>query len=316
MTAHRAVSRRGADRETTPRLARSIAVTALSLSLLTAVVYYMAPSSSAQVASRRGSSSNQHSLTKQTSPVRWTTIYQDNFNGKAGSPPGPAWEPYQGTGFGIGQFLATPQVVHLDGKGDLVVTAERSGSDWFSGEIELKRGFMPSSGHTLMVESRIELPAGGQGYWPAFWGLGVPAATQPQLQPTAGEVDIVETIDNRRWLGQWLHCGVSEIAGPCGSKTLAIHRLTVPSGASGWHVYSWMWFNEGSNPYVAFYIDQKLQLEASERSVGKTYWEKAFDHPYYFIYDLAVGGGWAGSPNNLTAAYSSMRVDYIRILGS
>lgn len=290
--------------------ANRIAVAALSLSMLAAVVSVTVPSSAA---STRGPSPNIKAATKRPPPVRWTTLYQDNFNGPAGSSPGSTWQPYQDAGFGVGQFLASTNVIHLDGYGHLDVSAQLSGTSWVSGVIELKRPFMPRPGHALMVESRILLPTGGQGYWPAFWAMAVPAAKQPQVEPAAGEVDIVETIDNRHWVGQWLHCGSSDYAPPCGSKTLSIHRLHVASGASGWHVYSWLWSNEGSNPYVAFYIDQKLQMRVSEREVGKTYWNMAFDHPYYFIYDLAVGGGWAGSPNSTTAPSSSMRVDYIRI---
>jgi beta-glucanase (GH16 family) len=169
---------------------------------------------------------------------------------------------------------------------------------------------MATPGHALLVSSRIELPTGGQAYWPAFWAIAAPALAQPQLEPGAGEVDIVETKDDAPWVGQFLHCG------SCKANWDVTHELSLPSGSVGWHVYSWMWVNEKPDPYIALYIDQKLQLEVSEHSVGKRYWEEAFDHPYYLVYDLAVGGPWAGSPNNSTAPSSSMKVDYLEVQSS
>ena len=246
------------------------------------------------------------------SSVQWTTVFDDNFSGTADSSLGPSWRVYTGTGIGIGQFVDSSSVVHVDGQGHLVVGATESPEGWLSGEVETTHAYMPGPGQEMLVESRIELPAGGRGYWPAFWGLGLPAVTNPKAAPMAGEDDFAETINNDPWVGQFMHCGISNRDGPCGLGTQVETPLGVPSGDSGWHVYSWLWCNNGSNSYVAFYIGSTLEMKVTEQQIGAKYWALSFDHPYVFIYDLAIGG-WASLPGLSTAPSSSMKVDYLRI---
>jgi hypothetical protein len=265
-----------------------------------ALVYYT-------VSAASGSAAAHH-----TTSIHWTTVFQDNFNGKAGSSPGSSWHIYTGSGSGIGRYEASSSVIHVDGHGHLVITTMKTPHGWVSGEIETARAYMPAPGQEMRVESTLELPAGGKGYWPAFWGLAVSALTDPTTEPTAGEDDFAETINNDRWIGQFMHCGTSNRAGPCGVNTLATHRLSVPSGKSGWHEFSWLWCNKGSNSYVEFFIGSTLQMKITERQIGEKYWALAFDHPYVFIYDVAIGG-WPGQPNNSTALSASMKVDFIRI---
>jgi hypothetical protein len=128
----------------------------------------------------------------------------------------------------------------------------------------------------------------------------------------AGEDDFAETINNDPWVGQFMHCGISNRDGPCGLGTQVETPLGVPSGDSGWHVYSWLWCNNGSDSYVAFYIGSTLEMKVTEQQIGAKYWTLSFDHPYVFIYDLAIGG-WASLPGLSTAPSSSMKVDYLRI---
>jgi hypothetical protein len=239
-------------------------------------------------------------------------VFDDNFSGTADSSLGPSWRVYTGTGIGIGQFVDSSSVVHVDGQGHLVVGATESPEGWLSGEVETTHAYMPVPGQEMLVESRIELPAGGRGYWPAFWGLGVPAVTNPKAAPMAGEDDFAETINNDPWVGQFMHCGISNRDGPCGLGTQVETPLGVPSGDSGWHVYSWLWCNNGSDSYVAFYIGSTLEMKVTEQQIGAKYWTLSFDHPYVFIYDLAIGG-WASLPGLSTAPSSSMKVDYLRI---
>ena len=119
-------------------------------------------------------------------------------------------------------------MVHLDGHGHLVVTSMKTSHGWVSGEVETTHSYMPAPGQEMLVESRIELPAGGRGYWPAFWGLGVPALTNPKTEPMAGEDDFAETINDDPWVGQFMHCGISNRDGPCGLDTQVETPLVPP----------------------------------------------------------------------------------------
>ncbi len=38
-----------------------------------------------------------------------------------------------------------------------------------------------------------------------------------------------------------------------------------------------------------------------------------YDHPFYVILDLAIGGGWPGSPDETTIFPQTMLVDYVRV---
>ncbi|HEY3289442.1 MAG TPA: hypothetical protein VGK87_04875, partial [Anaerolineae bacterium] len=38
-----------------------------------------------------------------------------------------------------------------------------------------------------------------------------------------------------------------------------------------------------------------------------------FDHPYYILLNLAIGGNWAGLPDSTTVFPAVMYVDYVRV---
>ncbi|MGH3170525.1 MAG: discoidin domain-containing protein, partial [Trebonia sp.] len=89
--------------------------------------------------------------------------------------------------------------VHLDGHGDLDLVvhghgaAGAPGTYWTSGRIQTRQLFTPPPGGELLVTAAIRQPdpAGGLGYWPAFWMLG----SDPSTWPADGEVDILEDIN-------------------------------------------------------------------------------------------------------------------------
>jgi hypothetical protein len=289
-----------------------VAAIALLMVVAGAAVYYATAPPPASAALRQAAPQPKEGARNRLSSVHWTTVFEDDFAGKEGSAFGSSWRFFQGTGIGIGRFVASPSVVHLDGLGHLVVTTMKTSQGWLSGEVQTTHAYMPAPGQEMLVESSLEMPEGGRGYWPAFWGLGVPALTNPKTEPMAGEDDIAETINDYPWIGQFMHCGRSNKLGPCGLDTQVESPLSVPSGESGWHTFSWLWSNKGSNPYVAFYIDNKVEMKVTEQQIGEKYWTLSFDHPYVFIYDLAIGG-WASPPGKSTAPSASMKVDFIRI---
>jgi beta-glucanase (GH16 family) len=38
-----------------------------------------------------------------------------------------------------------------------------------------------------------------------------------------------------------------------------------------------------------------------------------FDHPFFIILNVAVGGGWPGNPDATTVFPQQMQVDYVRV---
>src|SRR6266571_6366606 len=74
-------------------------------------------------------------------PSGWSTVFSDDFNGAAGSGAESQWmyDTGPGSNFGTGEIetmTSSTSNVHLDGNGNLDITALGSGSSWTSGRIQ------------------------------------------------------------------------------------------------------------------------------------------------------------------------------------
>src|SRR5271165_6288945 len=110
------------------------------------------------------------SLTVNRAPKHWRLAFADNFSGVDGSLPSRSkWLIYSGQGYAyeLERYSASVTNVRLDGHGHLELIARRVGGTWTSGEVQSKESFEASKGTSLLIEARVELPSGGQGYWPA-----------------------------------------------------------------------------------------------------------------------------------------------------
>ena len=76
-------------------------------------------------------------------PAGWTTVFKDDFAGRAGlAPASKNWFYDIGTGYGTGeieQTTSSTRNVYVDGHGHLVLKATRSGGTWRSARIESTR---------------------------------------------------------------------------------------------------------------------------------------------------------------------------------
>lgn len=76
------------------------------------------------------------------------------------------------------------------------------------------------------------------------------------------------------------------------------------------HTYGMIW----SPGMMQFYVDDPNNIffvqNASDIPQGG---EWTFDHPFFPIMNLAVGGDWPGSPDNTTPNPVEVLVDYIRV---
>lgn len=149
-------------------------------------------------------------------------------------------------------------------------------------------------------EARIKIPA-GQGIWPAFWLLGAESATAGW--PERGEIDIMENIGKEPATSYaTLHGpGYYGATGYGGSKKIAQGKL-----ADDFHIYSVEW----DATQIRWYLDGQLYHQASPSTVpGK--W--VFDHGFFIILNLAIGGDWPGAPDTSTRFPQQMLVDYVRV---
>lgn len=240
-----------------------------------------------------------------------TLVWADEFNGPNGSAPDPAkWTVIDdGSGYGNNeQEYYTPRASNVRVEdGHLVLTAYRenySGKDgaraYTSGRLESHNKLDLQYGR---VEARIRLPR-GQGIWPAFWMLGSDYRTTGW--PGCGEIDIMENIGAEP---DKVH---GSLHGPGyfgGVPLSATYALPAPARFSDdFHVFAVDW-RPGE---MRFYVDGNLYetQKASELSADKKW---VFEHPFYVILDLAVGGYWPGQPDATTTFPQTMLVDYVRV---
>lgn len=152
------------------------------------------------------------------------------------------------------------------------------------------------------IDIRAQLPE-GQGLWPALWMLGQNFSSVGW--PAAGEIDIMEmvggdgredTVHAHTW---WSNNGQTADYG--GSYTLAAGETLT----SAFHVFSLKWTAQT----IIWYIDD-IQFHIIDITPAGL---AAFQEEFFFIFNVAVGGDWPGSPNASTVFPQRMLVDYIRV---
>lgn len=239
----------------------------------------------------------------QTLPQReWQLVWSDDFTGTAGSAPDNLkW------GFDIGAggwgnselqtYTNNANNIKLDGSGKLAITAISGPGGFTSARIKTKNLFSQAYGR---FEARIKTPT-GPGLWPAFWMLGSNIDATPW--PQCGEIDIMEQ------RGQQPSVTWGSVHGPGYSGGNAI---TKPYGlANGrfdtdYHIYAIEW-GEG---YIDYFVDNFLYQRITPADVTGQW---VYDHPFFIILNVAVGGNFVGFPTTGTPFPQSMYVDYVKV---
>ena len=227
----------------------------------------------------------------------------DEFDGPAGSAPNPAvWRYDLGAG-GWGNaeletYTDSRRNAALDGAGNLVITAQREADGSYTSARLKSEG--TSTAQYGRIEARIRIPR-GQGIWPAFWMLG--ANIKSVGWPRCGEIDIMENIGKEPGI---VH-GTLHGPGYSGEHAFgAPSKLESGAYADDFHVYAVEW----EPRQIRWYRDGILYHTATPDKV-KGEW--VFEHPFYVILNLAVGGYWPGYPDQTTVLPQRMLVDWVRV---
>ncbi len=228
---------------------------------------------------------------------RQSTQVIDSFDGPAGAPPDPeTWSVIQGTGWDRGIQNYTSDNAVLDGSGNLVLRAQKADAGYTGGRVETRR--KASFGYGTLI-ARIKMPS-GTGLWPAFWLLGADEDTNPW--PGAGEIDVVEVVSDPR-------TAYSSIHGPISGVPDYLQQQFVNTGpdlSEGFHDY---WVQRAENK-VAVGIDDTLWGVFTPDGLPPTA-EWVYNKPFCLILNLAVGGDWAGPPDDSTPFPATMLVDWV-----
>jgi beta-glucanase (GH16 family) len=252
-------------------------------------------------------------------PSGWELVWADEFDAPAGTPPDPAhWQHEIGDGTANGipgwgnaeleYYTESTDNAATDGLGNLVITARESDGStpcyygpcqytsarlisWHKAEFAYGR-----------IESRILLPDGGSGLWPAFWGLGT--NIDQVGWPWSGEIDIVEYVSRRPYEVY------GTIHGPGydgGASFGGIHVTHPERVAATYHTFTIEWQPDR----IDWYVDDIPYHTATPADVAPNTW--VFNAPMFLIVNLAVGGHFGGSVSPDTIFPQSMAIDYIRV---
>jgi beta-glucanase (GH16 family) len=242
----------------------------------------------------------------------WRLTWSDEFDGSTGATPDSTKWSFDIGGGGWGnnelQTYTARSVNARVAGGSLAIRAlnetftgpDKITRNYTSARLLTKNKFTQTYGR---FEARIKVPY-GQGIWPAFWMLGNDLDTTGW--PQCGEIDIMEHIGKQPSIvhGTLHGPGYSGAKGVSASYSLSSSRKF----ADDYHTFAVEW----EPGVIRFYVDGALYKTRTPADLpaGKAW---VFNHPFFIILNLAVGGSWPGRPDATTVFPQQMLVDYVRV---
>jgi Glycosyl hydrolases family 16/Calx-beta domain len=242
-------------------------------------------------------------ITPETYPGR-TLVWQDEFNTNVLNTT--TWTHEMGSNGGWGnnelQYYHPDNTYFSDGK--MIIEARQEG---FSG-FEYTSSRLITKGKKEFKYGRIDIRAAlpkGKGIWPALWMLG--SNFQQAGWPACGEIDIMELIGSQPGTTH----GTAHYGSSTGAHEWRTASKTLPGNAKfseEFHVFSIEW----EENRIRWYLDnvQFHELTPAIIGVGQPW---PFNQEFFFIFNIAVGGNWPGSPDGSTIFPQRMYVDYVRV---
>jgi beta-glucanase (GH16 family) len=240
--------------------------------------------------------------------VNWDLTWSDEFDGPDGSSVDPdKWRVSDTPGSANGEleyYTSRKENVYIGNptgsKGALVIQALREKyetREYTSSSVNTRGKFDQLYGR---FEACIKIPY-GQGIWPAFWMLGSTGGW-----PLGGEIDIMENIGKEPNIVHGTmhgpgYSGANGIGGP----------FALPEGqrfADDFHLFAVEW----EPNVIRWYVDNQLYKTNTPADLPEGA-EWVYDHPFYLVLNVAVGGGWPGDPDDTTVFPQTMMVDYVRV---
>jgi beta-glucanase (GH16 family) len=251
-------------------------------------------------------------------PDGWVPVWSDEFSEPEGTPPNPEnWTheigdvtPDGKNGWGNEErqyYTDDPANAATDGNGNLVITLrEADGSlECYYGTCEYTSARLLSWHKTEFtygrIESRLQVPDGEAGLWPAFWSLGTDIDRNPW--PGAGEIDFMEYVSRLP----------TEIFG-------TIHGPGYSGGASFGNLYDFgepvyndfhTFTVEWEPNEIRWYVDDILYHTATPADVAPNPW--VFDKPFFMLLNFAIGGNFGGTISPDLVFPQEYLIDYVRL---
>jgi beta-glucanase (GH16 family) len=241
-------------------------------------------------------------------PDEWELVWSDEFDGKEIDKA--KWK-YETGGHGFGnnelQFYTDRADNSYLEQGALVLHAQPEkfqNRSYTSAKLQSRAAWTYGR-----FEFRVKLPK-GKGVWPALWMMPSDMKKYGGW-PQCGEIDIVEQLGHEpnRVYGT-LHFGNPH---PPAGKGASV-ALKQGSLVDDWHDYALEW-QPGE---LRWFVDGELYEVQNDwfTSGAGAAWPAPFDRDFYLQLNLAVGGGWPGTPDATTTWPQKLRIEYIRVFKS
>jgi beta-glucanase (GH16 family) len=253
-------------------------------------------------------------------------LWSDEFTGKKGTlPNSKTWSYDLTNSYGWGNseleyYTQKPANVSLDGKGKLLITANRiSDTSGFQvgnvpgtekilnacPECQFTSAKIKSSKKVSFQYGRLEIrmknPA-GVGTWPAFWMLGNDLLSGNPW-PECGEIDIMEA------RGFMPEAAFGTIHGPnFANGNFGGYGSTFNNGvplSDDFHTFAIEW----KKNQMDFYVDDNMYLSVTPKDIAPGRW--VFNQEFFMILNLAMGGEFTGDIDP-ALNQAQMSIDYIR----
>jgi beta-glucanase (GH16 family) len=262
-------------------------------------------------------------------PGGWDLVWSDEFDAPAGNVPDQqSWTheigdttPDGKNGWGndeLQYYTDDPANAATDGDGNLVITLrEADGSqECYYGPCEFTSARLLTQHKEEFaygrIESRLKVPDGGAGLWPAFWSLGTDITYNPW--PGAGEIDIMEyvsrlpeeifgTVHGPGYSGGGSIGDIWDFGMPVYEAPLA---GTDDFSNEGYHTFTIDWEPD----LITWYVDGVQYHRVTPADVPGPW---VFDKPYFLLLNFAIGGNFGGTPNPDNVYPQEYLVDYVRV---
>jgi beta-glucanase (GH16 family) len=230
--------------------------------------------------------------------------WSDEFNGNTVNQANWTFDIGNNNGWGnqeLEYYTQSPNNAFVSG-GNLIIEARQESNNGFNySSARLKTEGIQQFTYGR-IDIRAKLPV-AHGMWPALWMLGSNIGSVPW--PGCGETDIMELVgSNPNRVTGSMHWQNSD-----GSEGTYNNNYFLSSGdySQQFHVFSLLWQHDT----VQFFVDDSLYVNGSINNVTNgTY---PFNLPFFFIFNVAVGGDFPGPPDNTTVFPQRMFVDYVRV---
>ena len=250
-------------------------------------------------------------------PSGWELAWADEFDEPAGTTPNPANWAYElgdttpdgKNGWGneeLQYYTDDPDNAQTDGDGNLVITLdEADGSqECYYGPCEFESARLISQNKAEFaygkIESRIQVPTGGDGLWPAFWSLGTDITYNPW--PGAGEIDVMEYVSRiPNEIFGTIHGPGYNGGGAFGNIYDFGERVD-----QGYHTFTVEW----EPNLITWYVDG-IQYHQAEPSDVPGPW--VFEKPFFLLLNFAIGGNFGGAIDPANTYPQEYLVDYVRV---